>query len=229
MRFARRRVTRQPGVVGQRSTLIGMADAAATTRRHRPRRRGDASAPGDGGVARQDDGRARLLHPLAICLCGFLSGNSPDPRLQLAGPLGSLAVLLAGYAAVFLWWFCLAVFDAGFRPRGLVLAIGGAWIVIASADRGLFGERLAQAELSWALVALGLVMVGHLAWRLLRDREGDLLDSRRRMRRAVVVALAGQLLADLAVDLFLGLIGAPRRSPSCRTPPCWRSPAGSSA
>lgn len=148
--------------------------------------------------------------PLAICLCSFLAGNSPDPRLQLSGPLGALAVLLAGYAAVFLWWFCLAVFDARFRPRGVVLAIGAVWIVIASADRGLFGDRLAQAGLSWALVALGLVMVGHLAWRLLRDREGDLLDGRRRMRRAVVIALAGQLLADLALDLVMGLDWRPQ-------------------
>lgn len=154
---------------------------------------------------------ARLFFvPFAICLCGFLAGNTPDPRLQLSGPLGSLAVILAGYAAVFLWWFCLAVFDGRFRPRGLVLAVGAAWIVIASADRGLFGDRLADAGLSWVLVALGLGMVAHLSWRLLRDREGDLVDSRRRMRRAVVVALAGQLLADLAVDLLLGMDWQPQ-------------------
>lgn len=148
--------------------------------------------------------------PLAVCLCGFLAGNTPDPGLQLDGPLGSLAVILAGYAAVFLWWFCLAVFDSSFRPRGPVLAVGGAWIVIASADRGLFGERLAQAGLSWALVALGLVMVGHLGWRLLRDREGDLVDGRRRVRRAVVAALGGQLAADIAVDLLLGMDWQPQ-------------------
>lgn len=156
-------------------------------------------------------GRARAFFiPLAVCLCGFLAGNTPDPRLQLGGALGSLAVILAGYAAVFLWWFCLAVFDASFRPRGLVLAVGTAWIVIASADRGLFGERLAQVGLSWALVALGLVMVGHLGWRLLRDREGDLVDGRRQVRRAVVAALGGQLLADIAVDLLLGMDWQPQ-------------------
>lgn len=148
--------------------------------------------------------------PLAICLCGFLAGNTPDPRLQLGGPLGSLAVLLTGYAAVFLWWFCLAVFDASFRPRRLVLAVGMAWIVIASADRGLFGERLAQVGLSWALILLGLGMVGHLGWRLLRDREGDLVDSRRRVRRAVVAALGGQLAADIAIDLLLGMDWQPQ-------------------
>jgi hypothetical protein len=153
---------------------------------------------------RMTGGRAFFI-PLAICLCGFLAGNSPDPRLQLGGPLGTVGVFLAGYAAVFLWWFCLAVFDAGFRPRGPVLWIGAGWILIASADRGLFGEQLAQAGLSWALVALGLIMVGHLTWKLLRDREGDLIDDRRRMRHVVVIALAGQLLADLSVDLVMGM------------------------
>jgi AraC-like DNA-binding protein len=148
--------------------------------------------------------------PFAICLCGFLAGNSPDPELRLSGPLATVAVFLAGYAAVFLWWFCLAVFDGRFRPRGLVLAAGLAWIVIASADRGLFGPRLEEAGLSRVLVPLGLLMVGHLAWRVLRDREGDLIDRRRRMRRAVVVALAGQLLADLAVDLVLGFDWGPQ-------------------
>ena len=155
-------------------------------------------------------GARAFFIPLAVCLCGFLAGNTPDPGLQLDGPLGTIAVVLAGYAAVSLWWFCLAVFDSRFRPRGAVLAIGAAWIVIASADRGLFGERLAEAGLSRTLVALGLAMVGHLAWRLLRDREGDLVDSRRRMRRLVVIALAGQLLADLAVDVLLGFDWGPQ-------------------
>lgn len=148
--------------------------------------------------------------PFAICLCGFLAGNSPEPELRLRGPLATAAMFLAGYAAMFLWWFCLAVFDSRFRPRGAVLAVGVAWIVIASADRGLFSAQLEEAGLSRVLVPLGLLMVGHLAWRVLRDREGDFVDRRRRMRRAVVVALAGQLLADLAVDVVLGFDWAPQ-------------------
>ncbi|ATQ44350.1 AraC family transcriptional regulator [Caulobacter mirabilis] len=147
---------------------------------------------------------------LAACLCGFLAGNTPDSSLQLSGPLGSLAVILAGYAAVFLWWYCLAVFEAGFRPRGLVLAVGGIWIVVASVDRGLFGPALAQKGLSWGLIGLGLVMVGHLAWRLMKDRSGDLVDRRRQARLWVVAVLAAQLLADLCIDLVLGLDWQPR-------------------
>lgn len=159
----------------------------------------------------RDRSRAHWLFiPLAVCLVGFLAGNTPDPALQLSGPAGRLAVLLAGYAAAFLWWWCLAVFDATFRPRGLVLALGLTWIAVASADRGLFGPVLAEMGLSWVLIALGLAMVGHLAWRLLRDSAEDLIDRRRRARGAVVAVLALQLLADIAIDIVLGFDWAPQ-------------------
>lgn len=159
----------------------------------------------------QDARRDRLFFlPLALCLCGFLAGNTPDASLRLSGVAGHMAYLLSGFGAVFLWWFCLSVFDRTFRPRGLVLGAGMAWIVIAAADRGLFGEALGTFGLSRVLVVLGLGMVAHLAWRLIRDRPGDLVDRRREARVLVVVLLAGQLLADLVVDLVMGFDWQPR-------------------
>jgi len=148
--------------------------------------------------------------PMALCLAGFLAGNTPEPALRLGGPLGHAAVLAAGYAAVFLWWFCLASFDSTFRPRGWVLAAGLAWLVIASADRGLMGPALESKGLSWALIALGLGMIGYLSWGLVRDRAGDLVDERRRARILVVALLAGQLGADFLVDLVMGLDWGPQ-------------------
>jgi AraC-like DNA-binding protein len=147
--------------------------------------------------------------PMAVCLAGFLAGNTPDPALRLGGPLGHVGALIAGYAAAFLWWFCLASFDPTFRPRGGVLAAGLAWIAIASADRGLLGPAVEGKGLSWLLIALGLSMIGYLAWRLVRDREGDLVEESRRARVLVVVLLAGQLLADFLVDLVMGLDWGP--------------------
>ncbi|PLR28984.1 AraC family transcriptional regulator [Caulobacter zeae] len=158
-------------------------------------------------LARDPKGRrlAASFGPLALCLAGFLAGNTPDAVLRLAGPAGAAAHLLSGYAAVFLWWFCLAAFDPAFRPRGAVLVGGIAWILVASADRGVFGPALAERGLSWMLVAMGLGMVGHLAVRVIGDREGDLVEGRRAARIWVVVLMAGQLLADLIVDLVMGL------------------------
>ncbi len=151
-----------------------------------------------------------LFLPLALCMCGFLAGNTPDAALRLSGIAGHIAYLLSGFGAVFLWWFCLSVFDPTFRPRGLVLAAGLGWMVVAAADRGLFGEALADAGLSRLLIAVGLGMVCHLAWRLIRDRQGDLVDSRRDARVLVVVLLAGQLLADLIIDMVMGFDWRPR-------------------
>lgn len=162
------------------------------------------------GGGRGDRRDARLFIPLALCLCGFLAGNTPDPALRLSGVAGEIATLLSGFGVVFLWWFCLAVFDRSFRPRGLVLAAGVAWILIASADRGLFGPAIAQRGLSWILVAMGLAIVAHLVWRLIQDRDGDLVDYRRQSRVIVVVLLAGQLLADLMVDVLMGMDWAPQ-------------------
>jgi AraC-like DNA-binding protein len=160
------------------------------------------------------DPRTRRLSayfaPMALCLAGFLAGNTPEPSLRLGGPLGHVAVLAAGYAAVPLWWFCLASFDPTFRPHGGVLAAGLAWLVIASADRGLLGPALASKGLSWALITLGLGMLAYLFWRLVRDRAGDLVDERRWARILVVVLLAGQLGADFLADLVMGLDWGPQ-------------------
>jgi len=152
---------------------------------------------------------ALYFFPMAMCLAGFLAGNTPEPALRLGGPLGHLGALIAGYAAAFMWWFCLASFDETFKPRGGVLAAGLAWIAIASADRGLLGPTVEGKGLSWLLIALGMSMIAYLAWRLVRDREGDLVEASRRDRVLVVVLLAGQLLADFLVDLVMGLDWGP--------------------
>lgn len=163
------------------------------------------------GLPGRDERRDRLFFlPLALCLCGFLAGNTPEAALRLSGLAGHAAYLLSGFGAVFLWWFCLAVFDRTFRPQGLVLTAGLGWIVIAAADRGLFGAFLRDFGLSRLLVVIGLGMVAHLAWRLIRDRPGDLVDGRREARVLVVVLLAGQLLADLVVDMVMGFDWQPR-------------------
>ncbi|MBS0295771.1 MAG: AraC family transcriptional regulator [Proteobacteria bacterium] len=147
---------------------------------------------------------ALLFAPLALCLCGFLAGNTPDPTLRPTGAVAWTAHLLAGYAAPFLWWFCLASFDPEQEIRGPVLFAGLGWLAIASADRGLLGPALAEAGLSWGLIALGLGMLAWLAWRLVGDREGDLMERRRSIRILVPCLFAVQLLLSFAKDLLLG-------------------------
>lgn len=147
---------------------------------------------------------ARIFPLLAICLTGFLAGNTPDPSLRIAGPTATLANLASGFTVIFLWWFCLSCFERHFRPRGFMLAVSIAWATIAAADRGLFGAKLADSDLSRLLVVLGFGIVAHLVWRLLAERSGDLVQARRDARVTVSTLLGGLLFVDLSVDVLFG-------------------------
>ena len=159
---------------------------------------------------RQEVGTPALLFlPLAICLAGFLVGNTPDATVRLLGAPGAVAHLASGNAVIFLWWFCLACFDQQFHLHGRFLATGLLWFCLAVADQGFLGSALADKGLSWLLVAMGFCIVGHLVWRLVADREGDLLQQRHDARVMVVVILGGLLLVDLSADVIGGLAWRP--------------------
>ena len=152
--------------------------------------------------------RERLVRwfvPLALGVIGFLAGNTIHAEATLSGLAADVAGLLSGSAALFLWWFCLAYFDDSFRLGRLQVAVTLLWLPVMLLDRGWLGDRFAGIGLSWWLVALGLGICVHLVVRLMHDREGDLVEPRRRGRLWVVAALLGLLLVDLLVDLALGL------------------------
>jgi AraC-like DNA-binding protein len=152
---------------------------------------------------------AVLFAPLALCLAGFVIGNTAITSLVPAGPVGAVAHGASGFAVVFLWWFCLSCFDSRFRLRGGVLGVGLIWTAIAALDRGLFGEAFAGKGLSLLLVPLGFAIVGHLVWRLLAERQGDLIQQRHDARIMVAVLLGGMLFVDLAADALFGFAWRP--------------------
>jgi len=159
------------------------------------------------------DGRRKQLSWLfllfALGISGFLAGNTPDPALRLGGAPGAMTHMLSGVAAVFVWWFGLAIFDDDFRPGARELAVGGAWGLLAAADRGVFGRQAAEAGLSSLLVLFGLGLVGHLIFCLLHDREGDLVKARKGARIIVASAITALLLIDLVVDIVFGFAWKP--------------------
>jgi len=147
---------------------------------------------------------ALLYAPLAVCVSGFVIGNTPMAEMRPDGLAGDIAHLASGFTVIFLWWFCLSCFDSRFRPRGGVLGVGLAWAAITSVDRGLFGSALAGQGLSAVLVPLGFSILAHLFWRLLSERQGDLTPARHDARAIVAKLLGGMLLIDLAADAVFG-------------------------
>lgn len=152
---------------------------------------------------------AILFAPMAVCVSGFVIGNTPLGDLSPDGGVGAVANLVSGFTVIFLWWFCLSCFDSRFRLKGGVLAVGLMWGLIAGLDRGLFGEALAQIEWSRLLVPLGFAIIGHLVWRLLAERSDDLIQKRHDARLMVAVLLGGMLFVDLSADLLFGFSWRP--------------------
>lgn len=152
---------------------------------------------------------AALFALLALCLAGFVIGNTPMTSLVPTGLVGTVAHTVSGFAVVFLWWFCLSCFDSRFRLKGGVLGVGLLWAAIAALDRGLLGDAFADKGLSRLLVPLGFAIVGHLVWRLLEGREGDLIQQRHDARIMVAVLLGGMLFIDLAADVLFGFAWRP--------------------
>lgn len=150
-----------------------------------------------------------LFPPLALCISGFVACNTPLAALRPSGLAGEVAHALSGFTVVFLWWFCLACFDSRFLLRGAVLGVGVIWVVLAALDRGLLGAEFAGLGLSYLLVPLGFGVVGHMVWRLLKERAGDLIEQRHDARTMVAVLLGGMLLIDLAADALFGLSWRP--------------------
>lgn len=137
-------------------------------------------------------------------ICGFLAGNTSDLELLPSGTAATLADLLGKTAAVYLWLFGLSAFDEEFRPGPVHILISAAWFgAVLLGQAGLMGGSAASAS-SWLRIVLGVGMVLHLAWRLLRDRAGDLVEGRRRARLVLAGVSAALLLIDLGVDVFLG-------------------------
>lgn len=150
---------------------------------------------------------AWLFAPFAAGIAGFLAVNTWSD-LAPDGAWLTLAATLAGNATVFLWWFCRALFDDSFRLGRIELAGGAAWFAVFLADRG-YVPGLGDPDLSWLLILIGCGMVGDLVWRILRDRDDDLVEPRRRLRGLVAAGMVGLLLTDFVIDLVMGVDWSP--------------------
>jgi len=143
---------------------------------------------------------------VAIGVCAFLIGNASTNVFPNDHVAGLVRDILSGHLAIFLWWFCLSIFDEGYRVSSLELGVALLWML-------LFGLEFLQTvpdNLSFVRVVLGLCIVGHIAWHLISDKPNDLVEKRRKSRYAVAVIPTSLLLIDLLIDLIFGFNWKPQ-------------------
>lgn len=144
------------------------------------------------------------LLPFALGISGFLGVNTAFDAADLPEPLWSIASFLSRMAAVFLWLFCLVLFDGRVRAPRVALAVGVAWLVLVVIDKQYITPEPARVDVSAILIVLGSGLLLHAGWRMLRGLRDDLVEERRRARPLFVLALLAFLALDFAVDVLQG-------------------------
>lgn len=137
---------------------------------------------------------------VAVGLCAFLIGNTIAEPFEKNGIAGLLRDVLSGHLAIFIWWFCLSVFDDDFRISWFEAGVSLAWLSFFLARY----VDTSPAFLNWGQIALGMFIVSHIGWRLISEKPMDLIERRRKYRYAVAALPAGLLMFDLVIDLVLG-------------------------
>ena len=146
----------------------------------------------------------RWFAPFALGFAGFLGVNTAFDAAELPDPWWSVASFLSRMAALFLWLFCLSLFDGRVRAPRVALAVALAWSLLVVLDKGYVVALPAGIGLSPIQIVLGTGLVLHAGWRVLRDLRDDLIERRRRARPLFALALLAFLAMDLGADVVQG-------------------------
>lgn len=146
---------------------------------------------------------ARWFLPFALGIAGFLAVNTAFDAAELPEPLWSAASFFSRMATVFLWLFCLVLFDGRLRDSRAAATVGGLWLALVVIDKGYFAPAPAF-DVSAIMIVLGTGLVLHVGWRVMRDFRGDLIEPRRRARPLFTLALLAFVALDFFVDILQG-------------------------
>ena len=149
--------------------------------------------------------QGRALIGLLISLTSLAATRIPGAHL-LPSPLLALLTAIGVPNLGLLWWFCLSLLRDDFR----IGASGWAGLVLlALAPSFYFAETLGYSfSFSKAVHDLGsippIMMVGHVIWVALSERNSDLVEHRRRARLWIVFAPLAALLVSLFSESMEG-------------------------
>ena len=136
----------------------------------------------------------------------YLIGNAKDRGFIVPQELALVRVLLSGNVTFIYWWFCRSLFEDDFRLGRLEWGVAAVWVSVFAAK--MFWPQ-APINITWLLVGLGLLLVGHVSWLLVSDRSGDLVTSRRSARLVFAAVPSAFLFLDLVIDIAFGFSWKP--------------------
>ncbi len=148
-----------------------------------------------------------LAVSLAAVLATSISENSFAPPQALRYVLSPLS----STSAIFIWWYCLSLFDDDFRLGPLEWSVAAVWTVLGAVNWGAFIE-LGPVRHEWATMARTVVatgMVAHIVYVALKGRPTDLIERRRRARLFVAFAISILFLTDLIGERLYGYYHTP--------------------
>jgi len=141
----------------------------------------------------------------ALGVSAFVIGNSTTGVLTPTSlPGNTLLNFMAQTIVISVWLLVQCSFDDQFRFDQIRVAVTSAWI-------GAVTMTFWQPDwpLGMAIVAFALLLMVHLIWTLLRDRDGDMRQRRRIARIWISAVMVGLLLIDLIIDLTMGFSWRP--------------------
>lgn len=147
---------------------------------------------------------ARAFLPFALGVAGFLGVNTAFDAAELPAPLWALASFCSRMATVFVWLFCLVLFDGRVRSPRPALAVVVAWLVLVVVDKDYLAPAPPELDVSAVLMLFGTGLLLHAGWRAMRDLRDDLVERRRRARPFFALALLALVGMDFAMDLLHG-------------------------
>lgn len=150
---------------------------------------------------------AFLVVSLAAVLATSISENSFAPPQALRYVLSPLS----SSTAIFIWWYCLSLFDDDFRLGPVEWSVAAAWTALGVANWGDFID-LAPIRHEWAVIArtfMATGLVAHIVYVALKGRRTDLIERRRKARLFIAFAISILFLADLFGERLYGYYYTP--------------------
>jgi len=149
--------------------------------------------------------RGWLFLVLASLSTAALFFNLTSPALALPRPLALVMGFLNVPNLIFIWLFALSIFQTQFTLSKWHVIVGLIYVFPIFWFRAYQFDLTSQPPFILTIgVSIGSVLLmSHLVWVILRERQSDLMEARKRSRLIFIVVLVSVTILTAIVDLYL--------------------------